>query len=84
MATTFIQHLLENTYEEEQSKQDLSGNSDDELVDWVINDEGLYNLAGSVQSFDELMDTIDSIFLYNNDQYNVLARAFRRGELNTE
>ncbi len=88
---TFKEYLIEYSdmaapsfNEPEEGKQDVSMNGDDELIQWVINDEGLYNLASSVGSFDELMQDIDTLFSYNNDQYNALARAYRMGDLRDE
>jgi len=88
---TFKEYLIEysgmtapNFNEPEEGKNDVSMHNDEELIDWVLNDEELYNAARSAMSFDDLMQDIDTLFIYNNDQYNALARAFRMGDLRDE
>jgi hypothetical protein len=89
--TTFKEYLIEydgmtapNFNEPSEGKNDVSMNHDDELIDWVMNDEELYHAARNARSFDDLMNDIDTLFTYNNDQYNALARAFRMGDLHDE
>jgi hypothetical protein len=92
MEPTFKEYLMEyydtpsapSFNAPEEGKQDVSMHGDEELIDWVMNDEELYHVARNARSFDDLMDNIDTLFTYNNDQYNTLARAFRMGDLRDE
>ncbi len=82
---TFKEYLIEYDADEAvNGKKDVSHHGDEELIQWVWNDEWLYNTARSAQSFEDLMAEIDDQFTYNNDQYNVLARAFRMGDFRDE
>ena len=91
MMKTFKEYLIEYSgmtapsfNEPEEGKQDVSMHGDDELRQWVLNDEELYNAAQGARSFEDLMQDVDTLFTYSDEQYYALKRAYDMGDLRDE
>jgi hypothetical protein len=59
--------------------QNITQYSDQELSLYFMNDEGLYNMAQSCNSSNELQEIADQCFIYTPDQLSELEDDFSNG-----
>ncbi len=64
------------------AQTDISMNVEDELIDVFINDEGLNNYAMRVESFDDLLEMANELFIFDAEQLERFEAYYDAGSFN--